>query len=293
MSELVKKSPEYVTVEDGSGFRCRVILDSLAATPHAKRLTTLELTYPRFIHSEVLTHRDRARNSASSRAIPWNKMKANILDNPVVPIRWGSEQKGMKTGEEVSADDQTKATMVWLRVRNACLEGAQELHDLGIHKSLVNRLTEPFMWITVLMTATEWKNFFRLRCHEDAEIHFQRIAGMALEAMTLSKPKLLELNNWHLPLILEEEHGGWPIETLRKMSVARCARVSYVTHDGRRDPKSDIELYERLLHGSSFGHWSPFEHVAKCMLANVHSGPFRGWLQFRKTCDNECADTNE
>src|SRR5689334_12194909 len=130
-------------------FYAKVILDSMA--PCGKRLTTIEARYPRFIHSEILTHRDRARNSASSRAIPWPKMMAAIMEQPAIPIRWGSEQKGMQTGGEI--DDPEVAERIWLRARDNAVQSARDLAELGVHKSIVNRLTEPFMWITVVMTA--------------------------------------------------------------------------------------------------------------------------------------------
>ena len=278
-------------------FDVRVEADSIA--PCGKRLTTIVCTYPRFIHSEIMTHRDRARNSASSRAIPWPKMKQMIEQTPVVPIRFGSEQKGMQTGGEIKYPE--AAEEVWLKARDAALKYAQELADMGVHKSIVNRLTEPFMWITVVMTATEWNNFFRLRCHPDAEIHFQKIATMIRDALNKSTP--IERNakgepeSWHMPFILGED-WDWArneanncVDTvmayLKKISVARCARVSYLTHDGRRDPLLDLDLFERLVQGSGFGHFSPHEHVAEACQYLERSGPFIGWRQFRKTFPSE------
>lgn len=266
-------------------FECKVVCDSIGDMS-GRRLTTVVITYPRFIHAEILTHRDRARNSASSRAIPWPKMMAAIQDRPVVPIRWGSEQKGMQTGGEI--DNPTEATKVWLQARDAALGYAKQLATLGVHKSLVNRVTEPWMWITVVMTATEWANFFRLRCHPDAEIHFQKIAGMIRESLEQSKPTVCQYGEWHLPFVQPSEIN-LDIELLKKCSVARCARVSYLTHEGKRDVSKDLELFDRLVQGSGFGHWSPHEHVAECVRAEQVSGPFRGWLQYRKSFANECA----
>jgi hypothetical protein len=47
---------------------------------------------------------------------------------------------------------------------------------------------------------------------------------------------------------------------MAQISAGRCARVSYLTHEGRRDPVADIELCERLLQA---GHMSPAEHPAR------------------------------
>ena len=266
-------------------FYAKVILDSLA--PCGKRLTTMEIRYPRFIHSEILTHRDRARNSASSRAIPWPKMMSAITETPVIPIRWGSEQKGMQTGGEI--DNPEEATRICLEMRDFCIEGSKRLAALGVHKSLVNRYVEPWMWITVIMTATEWENFFRLRCHPDAEIHFQKIAGLIREAKAASTPTPLAAGEWHLPFSQDDERG-MDAELLKQSSVARCARVSYLTHDGVPSLKKDAELFERLVQGSGFGHWSPHEHVAMATDDATHrSGPFVGWKQYRKMFAQECA----
>lgn len=272
-----------------NGFYAKVILDSMA--PCGKRLTTIEARYPRFIHSEVLTHRDRARNSASSRAIPWPKMMAAITESPVVPIRWGSEQKGMQTGGEI--EDTKGAESIWLAARDQMVAAAQALASLGVHKSLCNRLTEPWMWITIVMTATEWNNFFRLRCHSDAEIHMQEIAGRIRTAMAESRPIYLRAGDWHRPYLRPEDHHWantlnncqtvtYGSHELNKVSTARCARISYLTHDGVRNPDKDLELFERLSTGSGFGHWSPMEHVNEALATQERSGPFIGWKQFRK-----------
>lgn len=285
-------------------FEAKVILDSLA--PCGRRLTTITASYPRFIHSEIMTHRDRERNAASSRAIPWEhppgskarskSMKDMILTEPVIPIRFGSEQRGMQTGGEIEAVEE--AQTVWLEARDNAVRSAQMLADLGVHKSICNRLTEPFMWITVIMTATEWKNFFRLRCHPDAEIHFQKIAGMIRDALDASKPTpppAITMPHgreaWHLPFVtcydlyeLLEHHS---LEQVKQISVARIARVSYLTHEGVRNPEKDLALFQTLANGSGFGHWSPHGHVAKAEDTLVRSGPFIGWSQFRKEFANE------
>lgn len=266
------------------GFQAKIICDSIA--PNGKRLTTIEATYPRFIHSEIMTHRDRARNSASSRAIPWPKMLERITNDPVIPIRFGSEQKGMQTGGEI--DDPETARAVWLLARDHAIAAAQRLAELGVHKSICNRLTEPWMWITVVMTATEWKNFFRLRCHPDAEIHFQQIAGMIREAMANNTPTESGTHGNHLPYVTDVDlyelsQGPYSIDQIRKISVARVARVSYLTQSGIRDPHEDLKLFDRLVQGSGFGHFSPHEHIATpAMSATDRSGPFLGWKQFRK-----------
>jgi hypothetical protein len=230
---------------------------------------------------EIMTHRDRARNAASSRAIPWPKMMSAIVETPVVPLRFGSEQKGMQTGGEI--DNPQEAERIWLEARDNAVKAAQALADIGVHKSICNRLTEPWMWITVVMSATEWSNFFRLRCHSDAEIHFQKIAGMIRDSLKESVPTRVVSGGWHLPFIEDveiEEHG---IEEACKASTARNARVSYLTHEGKKNWIKDLELFDVLVNGSGFGHWSAHEHVARASASGAYrSGPFIGWHQYRK-----------
>lgn len=280
-------------------FDVKVVLDSVCI-PTNKRITTLAITYPRFIHSEVLTHRDRARNSASSRAIPWPKMRKNVATSPVIPLIWGSEQKGMQTGGQIA--EPHEATTIWLEARDNALASADKLASLGVHKSLVNRLIEPFMWITVVMTATEWNNLWRLRCHTDAEVHFQKIAGMMRDAMVASNPQKLMPGDWHIPYAQADEmeelskyyrdyvDNGADItpyhhylDMLCRASTARCARVSYLTHGGIRSMIEDLGLFDKLVNGSGFGHYSPFEHPAQAHGSpHLRSGPFIGWEQYRK-----------
>lgn len=278
-------------------FKVEIIADSIG--PNGKRLTTLTATYPRFIHAEIMTHRAFERNAASSRAIPWAKMRQEILDNPVIPLVFGSEQKGMQTGGEV--DDAESAKRLWLYAREDALLWADQLHNLGVHKSLVNRIVEPWMWITTIITATEWNNFFRQRCHPDAEIHFQKIAYMIRDARENSTPKQLREGEWHLPYITDEDELNaikdpdvWNDEDvnelLRRSSTARVARVSFLTHEGKRDIEKDLQLFDRLVQGSGFGHWSPHGHVAEASSdPELRSGPFVGWKQYRKTFANENA----
>ncbi len=264
-------------------YSVKIVADSLA--PSGRRLTTITATYPRFIHAEILTHRDRARNSASSRAIPWPTMMAAITEHPVIPLRFGSEQRGMQTGSEIDRPDE--ARRIWLEARDNAVRSAQQLADLGVHKSICNRITEPWMWITIVMTATEWNNFFRLRCHPDAEIHFQKIAGMIRDGLTGNTPTQTAVGGWHLPFVQSDELPHFDVGVLARVSAARCARVSYLTHDGNRSVGEDLKLFDRLCQGSGFGHWSPHEHVAQALDTEDRSGPFVGWRQYRKSFLNE------
>ena len=243
------------------GFSARLLLDSLA--PNGVRLTTMEARYPRFIHSEMMTHRVFSRNAASSRAIPIKKMISAVREDPAMPIFWGKNQSGMSAREEISDTARRLAEAEWHQALENALRTAETLSDstIDLHKQLVNRILEPFAWITVIITATEWSNFFTQRCHEDAQPEIQKIAQLMLEQYRGSRAEPLATGEWHTPLVQPDERA-LPVEMRKQISVARCARVSYLTHDGKRDPQKDVELYERLVEGGANGHWSTFEHVS-------------------------------
>jgi thymidylate synthase ThyX len=253
----------------------------------------MEVRYPRFIHSELMTHRVFSRNAASSRAIPIKKMIAAVRDEPAMPVYWGRNQSGMSAREAVAPEIEARAREEWQAALADALRHAETLSDsaIDLHKQLVNRLLEPFAWITVIITATEWANFFTQRAHEDAQPEIKHLAELMLAAYRESEPGAVAFGRWHLPLIADDERS-LPDELLCKISVARCARVSYLTHDGRRDRDKDIELYERLLGGGANGHWSPFEHVATPAVAAAdRSANFIGWEQYRKRFPGEHAAT--
>ena len=264
-------------------YSAKIILDSI--NPVGNRLTTFEITYPRFVHAELMTHRMFSRNSASSRAIPNEKLRMRIQDDPVMPVYWGQNQSGMQATEELGNGIKTDAETCWLQARNIMLGYATELANLGVHKQLCNRLLEPWMFITVIITATEYENFFHLRCSPDAQPEIQKIACMMRDLYRSNQPCEMQLGEWHTPYIQPEEYHAIGIGARLKLSVARCARVSYLTHDGKRDVEADRKLFERLR---SSGHWSPFEHVAMALNNNGPSGNFRGWHQYRKYFPEEC-----
>jgi len=274
------------------GFSARVLLDSVS--PAGVRLTTMEVRYPRFIHSEVMTHRNFSRNAASSRAIPIKKMIDVVREDPAMPLWWGRNQSGMQAREQISDEARALAETEWKRALADALAHAERLAstDINLHKQLVNRILEPFAWITVILTATEWANFFTQRTHEDAQPELKHIAERMLRAYRTSEPRPLEIGEWHTPLIQADEEAMLPLEQRLKISVARAARVSYLSHQGTRDHAKDLELYEKLLGGGANGHWSPFEHVATPLASRDDwSGNFRGWEQYRKRFPQEHAST--
>lgn len=238
----------------------KIIADSVNIdSGKEKRITTFELTYPRFVHAELLTHRVFSRNSSSSRALPVSKFITEVKENPAMPIFWGKNQKGMQTVEEVSEDTKSEAIKVWLEARDSAIEYALKLEQLGLHKQIVNRILEPFFYIKVLLTATELKNFFKLRAHSAAQQEIQKVAVLMQKALKNSTPKELHIGEWHLPFS-QEYISDLPLEQKLKICTARAARVSYMNFDGKIDFDKDYQLHDDLL---SEGHFSPFEHSAR------------------------------
>lgn len=286
----------------------KIIADSVSEL--GQRLTTFELTYPRFVHAEFMTHRVFSRNASSSRAIPIEKMIQRVIDDPAEPVEWGRNQSGMQAEKLLAPHEVSAARRVWLNARDKAVQHAQEMLNLrGVpHKQIVNRILEPWMHITVLVTATDYDNFFHLRCHKDAQPEIRVLAMQMENAMKLSRPRLLQVGDWHLPYVTMQDEmmikEQYPTESVGQLKidicVARCARVSYLTHGGDKPTiENDLKLNERLI-GSSPLHASPAEHQAtpdtgvanRGMGVNWNTpklhGNFTGWIQYRKTLEGEC-----
>jgi Thymidylate synthase complementing protein len=307
-------------------YNAEIIADSVSEA--GDRLTTFEITFPRIVLSEFNTHRMFSRNSASSRAIPVEKQLLRVLDDPFVPVQWGVNQPGMQAGAELTAGEAEVSLNNHLLMRDyavlgavAQIGGVDELKDSGLreriaelqdrlqapfeplprplHKQIANRALEPYMWHTVVATGTDWSNYFALRANEQAQPEIQKIAYMMRDLYESHEPTLLRGGEWHLPFVQADERQ-LAVESMKKISAARCARVSYLTHDtGIRDIGKDLALHDSLL-GS--GHMSPFEHPARPMtneerqmymvpigenLELPYCGNFQGWIQYRKEIPNE------
>lgn len=257
----------------------KVIADSVS--PIGIRLTTLEVTFPRFILAEMNTHRVFSRNSASSRAVPIKKKIEEVRTNPVIPIEFGKNRPGMSASEEIPEAMKDVAIEMWRSAAENAADWAAELADVDVHKQVVNRVLEPFLWHTALITSTEWDNFFQQRLSPLAQPEMRVTAEAMKAALDRSTPDLVRLGEYHLPFISCEDAHLSDIDMIR-CSVARCARVSYLTHDGKRDIQKDLELADRL---EKDGHWSPFEHVAVPLITADYARNFCGWFQYRAIVD--------
>lgn len=349
-----------------------IVQDSI--NTRGNRIISFIATYPRFIHSELMTHRMFSRNSANSQAIPFNKMVKQVEEDTFIPISWQRDHKGMQGTEYWSKEDtivdqegvlryypRSVSKLDWLYARDAAVKHAKHLNKYGkITKQLCNRLLEPFMWHTVLVTTTELDNFFEFRCPQyinpneklsdtdnivfrsrkdyegyygkqdfteeewwrisksPAEIHIQALAESLWDAVNESKPKLLQSGEWHIPFGDRIDFVGNHIEVEKvdninfkdydeqnkvKIATARCARLSYMTFDGKIDYQKDIELHDRLLKYNM----NPFEHCARAMTDDEYKSfikfvlsedgrtvkrilgwcnNFRGFIQYRYMVEN-------
>lgn len=243
---------EVISKKDPNMY-ARVVADSIA---NDIRITTLELNYWRAIHSEFMTHRMFSRNASSSRAIPVAKMIEQVETAPAMPIHWGKNQSGMQAYEELEFGSKSAAIQYWKDAANNSGAMAYMLTDFGlnVHKQIANRLLEPFQYIRVVVTATEFDNFFALRDHHAAQPEIEELAKLMKQAMAESTPEELKAGEWHLPYIIEKDTALWvedacqfDWDVARKVSAARCARVSYLNHDkSNSDIQKDLELYDML-----------------------------------------------
>jgi thymidylate synthase ThyX len=307
------------TSEEVQMFAVRVVADSVNADS-LKRPVTFQLRYPKFIHGEFMTHRVISRNASSSRAVPTTKLLEEVR-NPLLRtdfVEWGKNQSGMQAKTLLEGADLEFAKKMWGEAAMVAARYAEILSDRGVHKQIVNRLLEPFSHINVVATATEWNNFFGLRLHKDAQPEMRHLAKLMWEAYDKSVPNVLLPGQWHLPYIrpqdyeVSEDIGLWGKDLdqiMIKVSVARCARVSYTSHETGKIStlKEDLALYERLL-GAQPLHASPAEHqctpdvvkrgehdyledTSQVQWENRHEwGNLVGWRQYRKMLKGEaCA----
>ena len=247
----------------------KIVCDSISQD--GVRITTLEIEYPRFIHGEFMTHRSLSKNSSSSRAIPIQKMLDQIEDNMAIPIYWGKNKSGMQAVEEVDDLSKKKAETMWKGCFWKAKDTASWMSDDGLHKQVPNRLTEPFQMMKVVVTGTDWDNFFNLRIHPDAQPEICMLAYKIYKAMEESYPVKLKAGDWHLPFVnigwngrgdttyFNEDFDVIDLEDAIKISASCCAQVSYRNTDMSLE-KAD-KIFNMLIK-SDVLHASCFEHLA-------------------------------
>lgn len=301
-----------IKVEGKNNISAMVVADSKFGD---KRMLTLEIEYPRFIHSEVMTHRILSKNAASSRAIPINKMLEIVRTRTAMPVFWGMNQPGMVAKQEANEEVTVAAQTVWREAMEHACRSSELMDELGLHKQIPNRLTEPYQIMKTVISGTEWANLLFLRDHPDAQPEFQELAKCISEAIKQSKPIRLKVGEWHLPYVNSHRVGGKLMyldnhgdylseENALIISVSCCAQVSYRKNDDTLEKAQKI--FNMLNVGSSENppHMSPCEHQATPINPdipwkdqrgtthvdrnnNVWSGNLNGFIQYRKTFENE------
>jgi thymidylate synthase ThyX len=289
----------------------KIIADSLSAYS-GKRVTTFELDYPRFIHAEVMTHRTLSRNAQSSRAVPVSSMISNN-ENFVRPVVYGANKAGMASAEELSGIKLESAKVVWDQAAKDSFTYSKLLADIGLHKQWSNRLTEWCSNIKVIVTATDYDNFFWLRRDPDAaQPEIVLLADTMFEAYENSTPEILQHGEWHVPYVktdfkleklrqriyLDSNGEELSIADALKISASCCAQVSYRRLNDSKEKA--LEIYEKLFSGPK-PHLSPTEHQAMAYIkadnswnvweagithrtrkGDFYSGNLNGFIQYRQ-----------
>ena len=291
--------------------KATIIADSIS--PNGERLTTFELEYHRYIHSEVMTHRLFSRNAASSRAIPIDKIIEQVEANPAIPIVWGINQSGMQANKNHGIIASVACTWVWRKAAKAAAKSARLLQKLNVHKQLVNRILEPFQVMKTVVTATEFDNFFWLRCHKDAQPEIHALADAMYQEYMYNRPVKLGEGEWHTPYVGDgfwtpKVTNGLTLEEAQKVSSSCCAQVSYRKLDDSIEKATKI--YDQLVTMTPV-HASPFEHIGTpipyesmqysteeggcwehdgithmTIDGNLWSGNLKGWIQYRQLIPN-------
>ena len=285
---------------------------------NGKEIVTFSLEYPRFIHSELMTHRLFSRNAASSRAIPVAKMIDQVRNDPATPVHWGKNQSGMQAKEEVT--NKINSLGHWIDAASSAAYYADKLKHHGLHKQVVNRILEPFQMMKTVLTATEFDNFFWLRKHPDAQPEIKLLAEKMWGVLKESDPVTLESGDWHTPYFgggYWLKDCGTPLGDALAISSSCCAQVSYRKLDDSLEKAKDI--FSKLIESKPC-HASPTEHQATpmeyttasdgcwwvesegSMVGVTHadrngqlwSGNFKSWIQHRQIIpENVCWNFEE
>lgn len=292
----------------------KVIADSI--NPRGTRIITFELVYPRIIHGEFMTHRRFSRNAASSRAIPVSTMLDLIEKDPAMPVHWGKNQPGMQAKEELDAVNKAAIQALWLEACKQAVSIARVMNDIGGHKQVVNRITEPFQHMRTVMTTTDTANWYWLRDHEDADPTIHALATAMRAAQDASEPTRLMHGEWHMPYLttLRNRYGdigyfpkpenpddyveGVTVQEALMISASCCAQASFRKADTSLEKAETV--FKRLIDSEPV-HASPVEHQAMCFDDTYYwpegvthrdrdgvywSGNFKDFIQYRQLIPN-------
>lgn len=282
----------------------------------AIHLYTFEVEIPRVILAEWNTHGIMNSNAQSSRAVPVAKLIEQVQKNPYYPPIWGKNQRGMQAYER---NDELVWGMpvdaFWQDCINDACNKAHALDQAKYHKQIANRVIEPYSHTKLVISGTEWDNFFNLRIHHAAEPNIREMAIQIYQTMRTASPQSLNPGEWHLPYIDTYHNKNGKIvysfkgkklttEQAIRVSLACIAKVSYRSLDP--SPEAVDKIINTLFpdDGSPI-HASPSQHIAtpfqypydadEWQVGESHrdkqgwswSAQLRGWCQYRKTIPNE------
>ena len=251
--------------------RPNAVLLAHSAPPNGHELVTFLLPrLPKPLFGQLAKHRMLSMSAASSRAVPLERLIQEVLEDSFVPT-WTAKQSGMG-GQEIS---DTRITgplgAVWRNHRTDAINAALRLHRSGAAKEVCNRLLEPFARLPVVVTGTQWENFYRLRTHEGAQADLRQTALEMQLLVQESTPKPLRWGEWHVPF-----GRDLPLDDALTCSAAACARCSYMNHGGEFSLEKDRALASKLAHDR---HMTPFEHQAEAVPGAYAN--FRDWRSRR------------
>lgn len=240
-------------------------------------LVTYELTYPRVIHAELMTHCMLAKNAASTRAVPVSAVIDAICRSSYRPIHWGVNRPGMQSTDELQGDHLHQAKRILDNLEATIIDAVKELtHKDGIngHKQWAGRFLEPFSMMKSVVSGTEWNNFFWLRDHSAAQPEIAELARTMQTALEISEVRFMTEGDWHLPYIdcdngeyFTPERERVSLEEARMISASCCAQVSY--RKLNTSGEKAIDIYNKLCLTSDNPddrkHASPTEHQGMAM----------------------------
>ena len=277
-----------------------------------KEMVTFEWEFPRLILAEVNTHKMLNKNTSSSRAIPVNTINNNIMQSPSMPVRFGAKNKGMQdngkhsakvnirmsNGEYVEVSPET----AWSIAAKKAIEDSEAFNNADYAKQICNRLTEPFQRVKMVISGTEWNNFFWLRHHHMADPTMEALAKCAKQALEASTPTILQPGEWHVPyyndgvwkhctkplkryapmlveggfIEVEVDSFGHSLQQALDISASCCAQASYRKLEDTLEKAAKV-VANLNLHGEQPDdpvHASPLEHQASPI--EPCSGPVKG-----------------
>lgn len=264
-----------------TNIKATVIADSVSVY-NGKRITTFECEFPRSILPEVNTHKMIGKNCSSSRAIPIKALCEQIKINMFSPLYWGKNKSGMQAVEEINPQLKNSLSKLWKAMGEEAIKDALFLGEQGLHKQIANRVTEPYQMVKMVMTATEWDNFFNLRIHPSSQPEFCMLAYKMYVAMKASNPLKIKAGEWHLPYIDRRYYGTSDgkkllyilngeeitLEQAQRVSASCVAQTSYRKTDDSME-KAD-KVFDMLINADVI-HASPFESLATPIMKE-HNG---------------------